>query len=82
MVAPTAPGKAVIVAGRVPNQPFRQGVERIVELLVAQGQLLDIVGALGAAGRLARRLNCRQQQRHQDADDGDHHQKFDERETS
>ena len=39
-----------------------------------QRQLPQIVLALAPPRRLARRLNRRQQQRHQDADDGDHHQ--------
>jgi hypothetical protein len=44
-------------------------------------ELLQIVGAVGAARSLAGRLNGRQQQRDQDADDCNHHQKFDEGKT-
>jgi hypothetical protein len=36
---------------------------------------------MGAACRLARGLNRRQEQRHQDADDRNHDQQLDERET-
>ncbi len=43
-------------------------------MIVVQGQahLLEIVLALGAAGRLARLLHSRQQQGNQDRDDRDH----------
>src|SRR6516165_6193137 len=53
-------------------------------LVVIQGQadLLQIVGALDAPRRLAGRLYRGQQERDQDGDDGDHHQKFDERESA
>ena len=52
----------------------------VVEVVNRQADVLEIVAALGAAGRLARRLNRRQQQGHQDADDRDHDQEFDQRE--
>ncbi len=41
--------------------------------------LAQVVRARGTAGRLARRLDRRQQQRHERADDGDDHQELDER---
>jgi hypothetical protein len=44
--------------------------------------LLEMVFALGAAGGFAGGLNRRQQQRDQDADDRNHDQELDERETS
>ena len=44
-----------------------------------QADLLEVIGALGPPGRLPRRLDRRQQQGNQDADDGDHHQKLDQR---
>ena len=40
--------------------------------------LLEVAGALGPSRRLAGRLHGRQEQRDEDADDGDHHQEFDE----
>jgi len=39
-----------------------------------QAQLLQVVDALGSPRGLARRLNCRQQQRDQDRDDRDYDQ--------
>ena len=45
-----------------------------------QADLLEVVLALQLSGGLARRLHRRQQQRDQNADDGDHHQEFDQRE--
>ena len=43
--------------------------------------LLDLIGALRPPGRLAGRLDRRQQQGDQDANDGDHDQQFDQREA-
>ena len=43
--------------------------------------MFQIILALRSPGRLARRLNRRQQQRHQNADDGNDHQQFDKRKT-
>jgi hypothetical protein len=40
--------------------------------------LLEIVRALGAAGRFAGRLDSRQEQRDQNANDGNHNQQFDQ----
>src|SRR5436190_4118902 len=53
-------------------------------LIVVQGeaQLLQVVLAPRAAGRLAGGLHGRQEQRHQNADDGDYHQQFDERKAA
>ena len=48
----------------------------------SEPQLLEIVGALAAPGRLAGRLHGRQKQADERADDGDHHQKLDQRETT
>ena len=44
----------------------------------AQGELLEVVLALRDPRRLAGRLHRRQQQRDQDADDRDDHQKLDQ----
>jgi hypothetical protein len=47
-----------------------------------QTDLLEIIHALGTASGLASCLHRRQQQGHQDADDGDHHQQLDQRKTA
>jgi hypothetical protein len=47
----------------------------------AEGHLLQVILALDPPRRLARRLHGRQQQRDQDADDGDYDQKFDKGEA-
>ena len=47
-----------------------------------QPELLEVVGALRPASRLAGRLNGRQQQGDQDGDDGDHHQQLDQGEAA
>jgi len=47
-----------------------------------QGDLLEVVDALGAPGGLARRLHCRQQQGDQHGDDRDDDQQLDQRETA
>ena len=46
-----------------------------------QTDLFQIVGTLGAARRLAGRLDGRKEQCDQHADDRDHHQKLDQRES-
>jgi hypothetical protein len=50
--------------------------------LQGEAQLLEVVGALDAAGRLADFLDGRQQQGDQRRDDGDHHEQFQEGEGS
>ena len=47
--------------------------KRALKIQGCQGDLLLIIGALNTSGRFTGRLNCRQQQRDQDRDDGDHH---------
>jgi len=47
-----------------------------------QRELLEVVDALRAAGRLARRLDGGQEQGDQHGDDRDHHQQLDQREAS
>jgi hypothetical protein len=49
-------------------------VARLVIVVHREAELLDVVDALDAAGRLAGRLHRRRQQRDQDRDDRDHHQ--------
>jgi hypothetical protein len=46
-----------------------------------QAELLEVVDALGAAGRLASRLHCGQKQRDQHRNDGDDHQQLNQRES-
>jgi len=55
-----------------------EGTERVHIQVQPQRELPKIVVALRAAGRLARLLHSRQQQRDQDPDDRDHHQQLDE----
>ena len=50
-----------------------------MKTLKRQPDLVQVITAGNASGRLTRRLDCRQQQRDQDADDRNHHQQFDER---
>ena len=67
----------------VEGRPFAPGERAEGALVVVQGQadLLQVVRALGAAGRLAGRLHGGQQQGDQDGDDGDHDQQLDQRES-
>ncbi len=60
------------------DQGEREAAIDVVVVVHRQGDLLDIVDALGAAGRLAGRLHGRQQQGDQQGDDRDHHQQFDQ----
>src|SRR5438093_1107126 len=46
-----------------------------------QAELLEVVGALAAAGRLASRLHRRQQERDQHANNCNHHEQLDQRES-
>src|SRR5207248_10932431 len=57
----------------------RQGAEGRFVTVTGQGELLEVVRATHAGGRLADLLHGRQEQTDQYGDDGDHHQKFDER---
>ena len=60
------------------------GREEVVDAVIVvhrQADLLQVIQALRAPGRLARRLHGRQEQGDQHADDGDHDQQFDQRET-
>jgi hypothetical protein len=76
---------------KVGHRPVPQPVERaaahlpVVTLRSSQqsnADLPEIVLALGAAGRLAGDLQRRQEERHQNSDDGDDHQHFDKRERA
>jgi hypothetical protein len=46
------------------------------------GKLTQVPSALHRAGRLTNRSDSRDQQRHQDRDDGDHDQELHERKTA
>ena len=48
----------------------------------SDAELLQVVGALNPASRLAGRLNRRKQQRDQNGDDSDDDQQLDQRETT
>jgi hypothetical protein len=48
----------------------------------SQANLFQVVRANRFPRRLARMLNCRQHQGNEHADDGDHDQKFDQRESA
>src|SRR5262249_11092992 len=50
----------------------------VVVQVAGQAELVQVVAALDAAGRLAGLLHRRQQQSDEDGDDGDHHQEFDQ----
>ena len=51
---------------------------RVVIVEQGDAELLEIVGALGAAGRVAGHLYGGQEERNEDADDGDNNQQLDE----
>ena len=68
---------------RVVDFPPRPGRESFLGVVVAvhgQGQLLQVVRALGAVGRFANLLHGGQQQPDQHRDDGNHHEQLDQRE--
>ena len=58
----------------------REGPVLVVVVHRRQGDLLEVVGALGTPCRLAGGLHGRQEQRDQDGDDRDDDQQFDQRE--
>jgi hypothetical protein len=51
------------------------------KLVYGESLIPDVIGTLHLAGRFAARLNTREQQRHQNSDDRDHHKQFNERES-
>ena len=59
-----------------------EAADRVVVVMQGDAELLEVVGALDPAGGLAGLLHRRQQQGDEDADDGDHHQQFDECEAA
>ena len=71
-----------VQVGRGQNLALRgQGPVGALEVERGQAELLEVVHALRAAGRLACRLHGGQEQRDQDRDDRDHDQQFDQCET-
>ena len=63
---------------RPPVAAARQELVGVVVVLKSHAQLLQVVVAVGPPGRLPGRLDGRQQQGHQDPDNGDHHQQLDQ----
>jgi len=68
---------AVAVGAHLAGREFTVGVVVTVE---GQADLLEVIAALHSIGRLAHLLHRGQQQADQHANDGNHHQQFDERE--
>src|SRR5262249_7865212 len=58
-----------------------QAAVGVVVVVQGDAHLFEVVGALGAVGGVADLLHGRQEQRDQDADDGDHHQQLDQGKT-
>ena len=75
------PRVAVEIGGRAFDPSRRKRLLRRLMPQQAQPDLLEVVEALNLPGRLSSRLHRRQQQPHQHADDGDHHQQFHQREA-
>jgi hypothetical protein len=71
------PGELVVVVGRLGHRPVG-----VVVVMDGQGDLLDLVLALGAGGGLADLLDGGQQQPDQDGDDGDDDEQLDQREAT
>ena len=67
---------------KVTTQPSGRVPTAVVVVVDRQADLLEVVGALDAAGRLAGRLHGRQEQGDQHGDDRDDHQQLDQRETT
>ena len=66
----------------LPGTFHREGSEGVVVVVNAQADLLQVVGAIDAAGRFAHLLHRRQQQADQHGDDGDDHQQLDQRKAA
>ena len=70
------PGAVVdAVAGKEPKRR-RHAFVRVVDVVRGEGELLEVVGALGPGGAGAHRLDGRDDQRQHDAEDGDDDEKF------
>ncbi len=70
------------IPGVIPAVEGGQFAIGIVEVVGRQAELLEVVGTLGPVGGLAHLLHGRQQQGNQDADNGNHHQQFNQREAA
>src|SRR5205807_788293 len=57
-------------------------VHGVVVTVQRQADLLEVVGALPACGRVAHLLHGGQKKTNQDPNDGDHHQQLDQREAA
>ena len=76
---PPQPPAVVDAAGRRSRAGRRKRLMRAVVVVHGQPELLEVVLALGLPGRLSGLLDGRQQEGHQDGDDGDDHQQLDQR---
>ena len=68
-------------SGGVPDDARRKAAMRSFVIVQRQTKLLKVVLAARAAGGFAGRLHGRQQQRDKNADDGDHNEQLNKRET-
>ncbi len=77
------PGRRAGVGGRIQLRSSTHRKRVVCREVIVQGQtdLLQVVRALNAPGRLARRLHGREQERDQHRDDGDDHQQLDQSEA-
>ena len=73
------PVRTPIIVGH--SRRWRKSAEGAVKVVDAQPQLLHVVRTLHAARRFPRGLDRRQQHGDQDANDSDHHEQFNERES-
>jgi len=72
----SAPSRvALVILGPTPRG---ETVQCRLEVMKTKPQLFEVVRTLAAAGRLARRLDSRQQQSDEDADDGNHDEQLDQ----
>src|SRR5207253_2777395 len=77
-----APRAAVGVADPAPAPTSaRESLVGVVVAVTGQADLLEVVQALVAVGRLADLLHRRDEQANEDGDNGDHHQQLDQREA-
>ena len=78
---PGSPKRLLSVRGSIDLDLHRQHIGGRNVVVHGQPDLLHVVGALGPPGRLASRLDRRQQERDQYRDDGDDNQQFDQGEA-
>src|SRR2546421_30440 len=76
-----AEARAVLQVGPG-SEPGRKDAVSSMVVVEGQADLLQVVLALGAGGRLAHLLDGGQEQADEDGDDGDHHQQLDQREPA